>query len=317
MKLKKLLELCSSHKLAAVLSGILFISLIAVLVCIQGLSGQKLTDSMMKADLAQAAASSSTEKNQSEDVTKETLPAITVPANADVDILTTGAAESTGSTLATETVPATDMTTTLVTVSALETKASITEVATTTIPVKPSATDATTSKSVKTTATTKAAAVATIAATQTAPAAPPATTAATQAATQAPTTVSCGSGSYDTALAKEVLELVNQKRSDNNLPALSWNDSLASTAQVRALEIVTKWAHTRPCGKDCFTAFPDQFSYKAENIGRGQSSAESVVDEWMSSSLHAANILNASLTQLGVACYIVDGTYYWVQDFGG
>jgi len=92
---------------------------------------------------------------------------------------------------------------------------------------------------------------------------------------------------------------------------LAWNESLAATAQTRAKEIVVSFSHTRPDGSAWSTAG----SQMAENIAKGQSSSDSVMQSWMASEGHAANIMNSAYTQIGVACYCVDGTYYWVQEF--
>jgi len=53
-----------------------------------------------------------------------------------------------------------------------------------------------------------------------------------------------------------------------------------------------------------------------ENIAMGQSSSTEVVQDWMNSSGHRANILNGSYTRIGVAAYRApDGTVYWCQQF--
>ena len=54
----------------------------------------------------------------------------------------------------------------------------------------------------------------------------------------------------------------------------------------------------------------------AENIAMGQNSSNEVVRDWMNSSGHRANILNASHTRIGVAAYrTAQGTTYWCQQF--
>ena len=52
-----------------------------------------------------------------------------------------------------------------------------------------------------------------------------------------------------------------------------------------------------------------------ENIARGQKTPEAVVNAWMNSSGHRANILNASYTEIGVG-YVAEGNY-WTQMFIG
>jgi hypothetical protein len=54
-----------------------------------------------------------------------------------------------------------------------------------------------------------------------------------------------------------------------------------------------------------------------ENIAAGLDTAEAVMDAWMQSPGHAANILSAGYSQIGIGV-AVGGTYgiYWVEDFG-
>ena len=123
------------------------------------------------------------------------------------------------------------------------------------------------------------------------------------------------SGSYNDDMAKEVLGLVNQIRADNGLAPLSWSGSLVKGAKSRATEIVVKWAHKRPDGSDFWDAPGCEDAY-GENLGKGYGSAAAVVDGWMNSPTHKANILKSEYKTLGVACYLCNGTYYWVQEFG-
>ena len=127
------------------------------------------------------------------------------------------------------------------------------------------------------------------------------------------------SSGYVDSYANEVLTLVNEQRSQAGLGALSWDSNLASAANVRAKEIVSSFSHTRPDGSACFTAVVNDGSYMmlGENIAYGYTSASSVMNGWMNSEGHRANILNGSFTKLGVSCYYENGTYYWVQIFGG
>lgn len=57
------------------------------------------------------------------------------------------------------------------------------------------------------------------------------------------------------------------------------------------------------------------YSSAAENIAMGQSTPQAVVDAWMNSEGHRANILNANFTQIGVG-YVANGNY-WTQWFIG
>jgi len=62
-------------------------------------------------------------------------------------------------------------------------------------------------------------------------------------------------------------------------------------------------------------AFGLRYRYAGENIAYGQRTPQAVVNAWMNSSGHRANILNANYTQIGVG-YVADGNY-WTQMFIG
>lgn len=114
--------------------------------------------------------------------------------------------------------------------------------------------------------------------------------------------------------AEEMLALVNQARSEHGASALSLDSKLCDAANKRAQEIATKFSHTRPDGRDCFTVIDEYgISYYGcgENIAMGSSSASSIFNMWMNSSGHRANILNSSFRYIGIGKY----GNYWVQLF--
>lgn len=118
--------------------------------------------------------------------------------------------------------------------------------------------------------------------------------------------------------AYQVFEIVNEERADNNRDELYWDDELAACAQERAEELVERFSHTRPDGTSCFTILKENdISYNAagENIAYGQSGPEAVMNSWMNSSGHKANILSTKFGAIGVGCYQDGGTLYWVQLF--
>ena len=118
--------------------------------------------------------------------------------------------------------------------------------------------------------------------------------------------------------SSDVLDLINQEREAAGLKTVKMNDDLNRVAQLRAAEIAEKWSHTRPNGEAWKTAFSDagvSASYRGENLAKGQYSAEKVVDDWMESDGHRANILNKKFTKMGVASVEIDGVTYWVQVF--
>ncbi|MBP5553743.1 MAG: hypothetical protein J6X94_02620 [Lachnospiraceae bacterium] len=122
----------------------------------------------------------------------------------------------------------------------------------------------------------------------------------------------------DSSFEMQVLNLCNQQRAAYGLAPLSWDASnLAPGAAVRAQEITALFSHTRPDGSSCFTAVRNP-GRLGENIAAGQRTPAEVVDDWMNSPGHRANILNGKFTKLGVGYVYVPGDmygHYWVQMF--
>ncbi|MFA9465559.1 MAG: CAP domain-containing protein [Velocimicrobium sp.] len=142
----------------------------------------------------------------------------------------------------------------------------------------------------------------------------------TNTPTNTPSSNESNSNSQATqSLADQVLQLVNQERAKAGLGELSTNDTLQKAANKRAEEIVTSFSHTRPNGQSCFTVLDEyNISYLAagENIAYGQKSPSEVMDGWMNSSGHRANILGSQFGKVGIGVYqSSNGTYYWTQEF--
>lgn len=116
------------------------------------------------------------------------------------------------------------------------------------------------------------------------------------------------------SFAEEVLYYCNIEREKAGVSPLVLDEKLCTAAGVRAKETVETFDHTRPDGRSCFTAMDDigySYSYAGENIACGYSTAKAVVDGWMNSSGHKANILNPNFNRLGVG----KSGNYWVQVF--
>ena len=121
--------------------------------------------------------------------------------------------------------------------------------------------------------------------------------------------------------AEAVLKLVNQERQKAGVPALTLSTKLTEIANIKANDMAEKnyFSHQSPTyGSpfDMLKHFGVSFSYAGENIAAGQKSAEEVMEGWMNSSGHKANILNKNYTQLGVG-FKRGGQYgtEWVQLF--
>ena len=134
-------------------------------------------------------------------------------------------------------------------------------------------------------------------------------------------TASPASSSETTNREQAILLLVNQERAKRGLSALVLDDAVSKAAQIRAREIIAEFSHTRPDGTSCFTALDEvgiisSKVNRAENIASGQRSPEEVMQSWMNSDGHRANILNPNVKKLGVG-YAEGGQYRtnWVQMF--
>lgn len=124
-----------------------------------------------------------------------------------------------------------------------------------------------------------------------------------------------------TVQADEVLKLVNQERAKQGLKALVLSDELTNVATIKAKDMRDKnyFDHTSPTYGSPFEMmrhFGINYSSAGENIAAGQKTAQEVMNSWMNSSGHRANILNKDYEQLGVG-YVEGGSYgtYWVQMF--
>lgn len=119
--------------------------------------------------------------------------------------------------------------------------------------------------------------------------------------------------------AEQVVKLVNEERAKYGLSPLTIDKSVESAALVRSKEIEKSFSHTRPNGSSFSTVLKEQgvnFMGAGENIAWGQKSPEEVMQGWMNSEGHRANILNAKFTKIGVGYYQnSNGTNYWTQLF--
>ncbi len=120
--------------------------------------------------------------------------------------------------------------------------------------------------------------------------------------------------------AMQVLQLVNVERGKVGAGPLRLSNDLMDAAAVRAEEITRSFSHQRPDGSSCFTLVRNQNRTMGENIAAGSATPEAVVDQWMHSSGHRANMLNRDFKELGVGhCYKEESGYghYWIQMFRG
>ena len=126
----------------------------------------------------------------------------------------------------------------------------------------------------------------------------------------------------DTVLSyeNEVIRLVNDIRVSNGLKPLTANWELSRIARYKSEDMSDNryFSHTSPIYGTPFQmikAFGLSYRSAGENIAYGYGTPAAVVNGWMNSSGHRANILNASYTQIGVG-YCASGNY-WTQMFIG
>jgi len=119
----------------------------------------------------------------------------------------------------------------------------------------------------------------------------------------------------------QVVNLVNSERSKAGLSPLKLSVSLDKMASAKAADMRDNnyFDHTSPTYGSPFnmmTQFGVSYSYAGENIAAGQQSPTEVMNAWMNSSGHRANILNPNYTEIGVGI-ASGGSYrtYWVQEF--
>ena len=122
------------------------------------------------------------------------------------------------------------------------------------------------------------------------------------------------------AYEQEVIRLVNVERAKAGLKALTEDWELSRVARYKSQDMhdLRYFSHTSPTyGSpfDMMKAFGIRYRTAGENIAMGYRTPAAVVQGWMNSPGHRANILNASYTKIGVG-YVASGNY-WTQHFIG
>ncbi|MBO5287089.1 MAG: SafA/ExsA family spore coat assembly protein [Clostridia bacterium] len=122
------------------------------------------------------------------------------------------------------------------------------------------------------------------------------------------------------AYENEVVRLVNIERSKRGLKSLTqdWEISRVARYKSQDMKDLGYFSHTSPTYGSPFQmlkSFGISYRTAGENIARGQKTPAQVVEAWMNSSGHRANILNSSYTKIGVG-YVSSGNY-WTQMFIG
>ncbi|MFE6127743.1 CAP domain-containing protein [Streptomyces sp. NPDC056437] len=128
------------------------------------------------------------------------------------------------------------------------------------------------------------------------------------------------SPSSEAAAEAEVLNLVNEERSKVGCSPVRTDAPLAKLAGTLSKDMANRgfFGHTDPDGESPWgrAAQSGVTNLGAENIARGQADASAVMNSWMNSEGHRANILNCDYKTLGVGVHMADGGPWWTQDFG-
>ncbi|MCT4601279.1 MAG: CAP domain-containing protein [Marinifilum sp.] len=123
-----------------------------------------------------------------------------------------------------------------------------------------------------------------------------------------------------------LIDLVNEVRASGTtcgstyyppVDAVSWNDKLEQAALNHSKDMYENdyFSHKSPEGSTLTKRLQKvEYSYSTagENIARGYTSEQQVMNGWLNSQGHCANIMNASFKEMGVARV----GNYWTQNFG-
>ena len=118
---------------------------------------------------------------------------------------------------------------------------------------------------------------------------------------------------------QQIVDLVNAERTKVGLAPLTLDIQLSSAAQIRAEEQYTLFSHSRPNGSSYRTVLDENgISYRGcgENVAYGFRNPQAVMQGWMGSEGHKANILQEKFTHIGIGYYVgPNGYHYWSQLF--
>ncbi|MCC9739199.1 CAP domain-containing protein [Streptomyces sp. MNU89] len=117
-----------------------------------------------------------------------------------------------------------------------------------------------------------------------------------------------------------MLVLVNRERREAGCSPVTADPVLADLARAFSRDMAERdfFAHTDPDGTTPWDR-AGRLGIEGlggENIARGQTTAEAVMEAWLDTPRHRANILNCDYRTLGVGAHFGDGGPWWTQDFG-
>lgn len=119
---------------------------------------------------------------------------------------------------------------------------------------------------------------------------------------------------------QQVVDITNARRAEHGLPALSHNAVLTNAAQAHSADqaAANTMGHAGTDGSnpgDRITRAGYRFSAWGENVAAGYGDGASVMDGWMNSAGHRANILSGNFTEIGIGlAHSANGTPYWTME---
>ncbi|GGT40315.1 hypothetical protein GCM10010271_50450 [Streptomyces kurssanovii] len=117
-----------------------------------------------------------------------------------------------------------------------------------------------------------------------------------------------------------MIDMVNQERAKVGCSPMKASGTLSDLARAHSKDMAARgfFDHTNPDGETPWDRAEQAgvSDLGGENIARGQADAEAVMNSWMNSEGHRANILNCDFTTLGIGVHMADGGPWWTQNFG-
>ncbi|MEU8828186.1 CAP domain-containing protein [Streptomyces sp. NPDC048636] len=144
------------------------------------------------------------------------------------------------------------------------------------------------------------------------------TKAAAPSSSAAPASTTATKDSGSSSLQDQIVALVNKERAKVGCKSVNVDTKLTKAAQAHSEDMAkhNDMSHTGSDGSspdDRIERAGYSWSAYGENVAYGYSSPESVMEGWMNSSGHRANILNCDFKEIGVG-HAQPG-HYWTQDF--
>ncbi len=106
--------------------------------------------------------------------------------------------------------------------------------------------------------------------------------------------------------ASQIISLTNNYRTENNLVNLTESPVLDQAAKAKLADMQANgyWDHVSPAGVQPWEFIEKagyNYSFAGENLGKGYSSAEGVVNAWVESPKHKENLVSPNFKEIGVA----------------